>query len=136
MSMKTIIPSVLIGMLLLFQTNCSNKRYEHGEILYQNFCANCHMEDGTGLVGNIPPLAGADYLAKEREKLACIIRYGIKEEIVVNGRRYTQAMEGIEQLSEAEITNVINYINTAWGNDLPFMPITEVQESLKNCRLK
>ena len=92
------------------------------------------MDDGTGLVGNIPPLAGTDYLAKHQDRLACIIRYGIDEEIVVNGKTYTQVMEGIDQLSDAEITNVINYINTAWGNELPFVPITEVQEGLKNCK--
>ena len=132
--MKAKILILFAFILLLSLSNCSSKRYEHGEILYKNFCSSCHMDDGTGLVGNIPPLAGADYLEKERDKLACIIRYGIEGEILVNGRTYTQAMEGIDRLSDAEITNVINYINTAWGNKLPFVPITEVQESLKNCK--
>lgn len=91
------------------------------------------MDDGSGLVGNIPPLAGADYLAKNQDKLACIIRYGMEGEIVVNGKTYKQPMAGIKQLSDAEIANVINYINTAWGNDLPYMQITSVQEQLKAC---
>lgn len=120
--------------LVLVLCNCNSKKYEHGEILYTNFCSSCHMDDGTGLVGNIPPLAGTDYLAKHQDRLACIIRYGIDEEIVVNGKTYSQVMEGIDQLSDAEITNVINYINTAWGNQLPFVPITEVQKGLKNCK--
>lgn len=122
-----------LGLAFCVST-CSSKRYEHGEILYQNFCANCHMEDGMGLGGNIPPLAGADFLGKERDRLACIIRYGIQEEIVVNGKTYQEPMLGIEQLSDAEITNVINYISNAWGNELPFVPITEVQASLKECK--
>jgi hypothetical protein len=44
-------------------------------------------------------------------------------------------MAGIPQLTDFEITNVINYINTAWGNDYGYTKITEVQEALKDCPL-
>ena len=82
---------LLIGSLgiggYLFQS-CQSNPYVHGEILYENFCANCHMEDGTGLIGNIPPLAGADFLKKYASDLPCIIRYGIQDTIIVNGKEY------------------------------------------------
>ncbi|MEM9991173.1 MAG: cytochrome c [Bacteroidota bacterium] len=128
-------------MLLLFSlvllslclNNCQSKGYEHGEVLYRNFCSNCHMDDGTGLIGVIPPLAGADYLAKHQDQLACIIRHGLEGEIVVNGKTYKEPMPGIKKLPEAEIANIINYINTAWGNDLPYMTYTQVQAQLKTC---
>lgn len=119
--------------LLLFLHACEVNTYEHGEILYQNFCANCHMEDGTGLEGIIPPLAGADYLQRHRASLPCLIRHGIKGEIVVNGRKYNTEMTGVPQLTEFEITNVINYINTAWGNDFEIVKHLDVRQALEQC---
>lgn len=76
-------------------SSCEEKNpYIQGKILYENFCANCHMEDGTGLVEVIPPLAGSDYLVKFPEKLPCMIRKGISGEMTVNGKIYNTEMPG------------------------------------------
>jgi mono/diheme cytochrome c family protein len=91
------------------------------------------MEDGSGLEGNIPPLAQADYLADHQDQLACIIRYGQQDSIQVNGVTYYNAMPGVPQLSDFEIANVINYINHSWGNDLGYIQIDEVRASLERC---
>lgn len=91
------------------------------------------MEDGQGLKGLIPPLANADYLKNNQAQIACIIRHGMQGTILVNGKEYEQIMQPIPQLSDFEIANVINYINQAWGNDYGFVPINEVQASLKKC---
>lgn len=114
--------------------DCNQKPYAHGKIMYENFCVNCHMEDGTGLVGNIPPLAGADYLKDHADKLACIIRYGISEEIIVNDKSYTTPMAGVPQLTDVEIANIINYINHEWGNNNGYTTIQSVQKQLENCQ--
>ena len=102
--------------------------------MYQNFCVNCHMEDGTGLPGNIPPLAGADFLTTHAAELPCIIRYGIQDTIVVNGVTYSAPMAGVPQLTDIEITNIINYMNHAWGNDNGFTRPDDVQKLLANCK--
>ena len=122
---------ILQGSALM--TGCQSSPFQQGEILYENFCANCHMKDGTGLEGNIPPLARADYLAKNPDKLACIIRYGLSDTIKVNGRTYQQPMAGIPQLTYVEITNIINYIHQAWGNELGYYPNSKTTEALENC---
>lgn len=83
--------------------------------------------------GLIPPLAGSDYLAKNQDQVACIIRFGQKGPIEVNGKIYDQEMQGIGRLSDFEIANVINYINHAWGNDLGYRQIQEIQSNLENC---
>lgn len=124
--------------LLLFSVcfavlSCERKPYRQGEILYQNFCANCHMDDGSGLAGNIPPLAGADFVRQNQDQMACIIRYGLEGGVVVNGIAYQNPMAGIPQLSEFEIANIINYINQAWGNDYGYLPLKNVRESLEGC---
>lgn len=114
--------------------SCEDKSpYTHGKILYENFCANCHMEDGTGLLNIIPPLAGADYLHLYPEKLPCLIRAGIKGDVLVNGKTYSTEMPGVPKLTEFEITNVINYINTSWGNDNKIVKHLDVRNALKVC---
>lgn len=42
----------------------------------------------------IPPLAGADYLANNQANLPCLIRKGIQDTIVVNGKVYAEKMPG------------------------------------------
>lgn len=132
MRLKLIL-SIFSGLLCLLVLNCDSNPYQQGKILYSNFCESCHMTDGSGLAGNIPPLVNADYLKNNQDKLACIIRYGQQGPIVVNDTTYNEAMPGVPQLTDFEIANVINYINHAWGNDYGFIQIDEVRESLKEC---
>jgi mono/diheme cytochrome c family protein len=126
--------TIFLLFVLGMWSACNTNIYKQGEWLYNTNCANCHMEDGTGLGTNIPPLAGADYLEAHRNQLACIIRYGIKDTIIVNGKIYHQAMAGHANLTETEITNVINYIHQAWDNELTPISLVEVTEQLKNCK--
>jgi len=70
---------------------------------------------------------------QHQSQLACLIRNGISDSIRVNGILYDIPMEGIKNLSNAEIGNIINYINQAWGNNIAFKSPVEVDEELKNC---
>jgi mono/diheme cytochrome c family protein len=112
---------------------CHSNPFRQGERLYAHYCSNCHMPDGSGLVGLIPPLAQADYLRDYPDMVPCIIRHGIQGPMVVNGVTYQQEMAAIPELNEFEITNIINYIHHAWGNDLGYRTIQEVQAALENC---
>lgn len=120
-------------LLLLLISACQPNPYKQGERLYKANCANCHMDNGEGLGALIPPLAGADYLEKNREKLPCLLRYGIKDSIVVNGKIYAEAMPGVATLSEVQIANILNYVGTTWGNDIAPYRLDEVQKHLGNC---
>ncbi len=92
------------------------------------------MEDGSGLGQLIPPLAGADYLREHNLETACIIRYGLVDSIVVNGKQYgEQPMAGIKELSDFQIINIMNYINQAWGNDYGFVKLADVRDQLSTC---
>ncbi|MCB0705889.1 MAG: cytochrome c [Saprospiraceae bacterium] len=128
---KSLIVMLLAGILLAY--SCQKKPYKQGERLYVNFCANCHMEDGSGLIGNIPPLADSDFFRDNMSLVPCIIRYGLADTIQVNGKDYWQPMTGIAHLTDIEISNIINYINEAWGNDLGFYPPDKVKETLTVC---
>lgn len=122
---------LLVGALLWA---CENRRsYRQGESLYKTHCASCHIDDGLGLRGVIPPLAGSDYLARDPTRTACIIRNGLQGEIIVNGITYKEPMAAIPQLSDFQIANIINYINSAWGNELGYVSVPEIRKRLEEC---
>lgn len=104
-----------------------------GRALYKLHCANCHQEDGSGLGKLIPPLAGSDFLLKNKEELACIIRYGLQGPVIVNGQEYNQPMPPNPQLKDIEIAEISSYILNAWGNSGEFVPVQQAQEWLGNC---
>lgn len=124
--------SFLITIFLL--SACDPNPYREGERLYKTNCANCHMDNGEGLSALIPPLAGADYLQKNRKKLPCLVKYGMKDSIVVNGKIYAEQMPGVETLSDIHITNILNYINNSWGNRHEPYRLDEVQKLLERCK--
>jgi mono/diheme cytochrome c family protein len=125
----------LLIFLILF-TSCGNTPYPQGKILYENFCVSCHMHDGTGLKSLIPTLVKADYLLENPLKTACIIRYGLTDTIMVNGNQYTQEMEAIPVLSDFEIANIMNYIHSSWGNNMPFVTLAQVKGALDSCTVE
>ena len=94
------------------------------------------MPDGKGLKSLIPTLVKADYLLENPLKTACIIRYGLKDTIMVNGNQYTQEMTAITVLSDFEIANIMNYIHSSWGNDMPFVTLAQVKEALDSCTIE
>jgi len=121
-------------VIVILLISCDYQPYKQGKNLYIFYCATCHMDDGSGLKGLYPPLAGADYLANNQTNLACIIRYGLSDSISVNQKTYNQAMPGVKDLNEIQITNVINYINHAWGNKLQHVKVEDIRKRLIDCQ--
>jgi len=114
--------AALALLTLLALPACFTNKQNQGERLYGQHCASCHGEQGEGIGQLIPPLAGSDYLAQHPGQLACIVRVGLKGPITVNGVGYNQLMLGVQdttthhQLSPAQITNLLNFIESHWGN--------------------
>lgn len=135
MKTKLALLSLLVGSTLSTTVleSCGEVPRSQGKALYEAYCANCHQPDGGGLVGNIPPLDQADWLITNRNEIACIIRYGMKGPMEVNGLKYNGIMAGAHRITDAEITNITNYILTAWNNDMEPIGATQVSEQLKAC---
>ena len=87
-----------------------------GKILYENYCANCHQKDGTGLGKLIPPLFESDYMLEDMGRTARIIKYGQEGEIKVNGQIYNQAMPANPKLTNLEIAQIMSYLYNIWGS--------------------
>lgn len=88
--------------------------YESGQMIYADFCVRCHLPDGTGESGVIPPLAKADFLQDVKATIHSI-KYGIHGPITVNGVKYNGSMAPMG-LENDEIADVTNYILNSWGN--------------------
>ena len=105
-----------------------------GEILYAQYCANCHQADGNGLAELYPPLNASDYLKDNLETLPCIIKNGIQGEVTVNGVTYNQVMPGLGMLTDLEIAEISTFVVNAWENDMGFVGVKDVTEQLNNCQ--
>lgn len=91
------------------------------------------MEDGSGLVKINPPVKNSDWLKNNQEKTPCLIRLGASDTMIVNSVVYHHEMIAFPKLSDVEITNVMNYMNHAWGNDYGERSINEIKAWLKGC---
>lgn len=91
------------------------------------------MEDGSGLAGLIPPLAGADYLTLFPDLLPCIVVNGLDGPIDVNGQTYNQPMPGIAGLNDVEIANILNYIQHRWGDAALYYAPADIRKRLEDC---
>ena len=79
-----------------------------GEVVYNKFCASCHMVDGKGVPPVFPALDGS------------AIAIGPVEEhlmMILNGKPGTAMQAFASQLRPDEIAAVTHYERHAWGNN-------------------
>ncbi|ADY52014.1 hypothetical protein Pedsa_1452 [Pseudopedobacter saltans DSM 12145] len=108
--------------------------YSDGLTLYKDHCQSCHMQDGTGLRGIIPPLTDTTFLSKNRDKLACIVKYGLSDTIVIHGETYQTPMPAESHLAAIDIAKILTYVTNTFGNSQGIYDVTEVEAALnKNC---
>ncbi|MFZ6012474.1 MAG: c-type cytochrome [Bacteroidota bacterium] len=86
-----------------------------GKDVYTAQCISCHQEQGDGITDVFPPLAKADYLMADKKRSIVQVLKGVTGEIKVNGKVYNGEMTGFD-LSDQEVSDVLNYIRNSWGN--------------------
>ena len=59
---------LLFPGFLLSQNIELSESIKRGKLLYQDFCVRCHLPDGKGQEGIIPPIAKSDFLFKHMEE--------------------------------------------------------------------
>lgn len=98
-----------------------------GGALYSEVCASCHQDNGQGLPGNFPPLAGDPMVtASDPGQHIKTILDGAQGR-TINGKTFPPAMPGFaQQLSDAEIAAIVNHERTSWGNDAPRVTAEDV----------
>lgn len=105
-------------VLFSFQDNTLEQSIKRGEEVYTTNCVTCHMQKGEGMEGSFPPLAKADYIAKDKtgKKSIGAILNGLEGEIEVNGKKYNAIMPAQSYLTDQQIADVLNYVRNSWGN--------------------
>lgn len=86
-----------------------------GKAVFQQVCGACHQPDAQGIAGAFPPLAGSATVNKEDPKLMIDIVLGGYDGMPEYGPMPPQA----EVLDDEQITAVINYVRSNFGNDAP-----------------
>ena len=84
-----------------------------GANLYKQTCAACHQDNGKGIMGAFPPLAGSAIVTnKDPELMIKIVIQGY------DARSDFGVMPPFgDQLNDAEIAAIITHERSSWGND-------------------
>jgi len=105
-----------------------------GMNLYQTNCANCHQVDGSGLRDLYPPLAKTDLWQRVKmSELACIIKNGQKDSILVNGKPFNAYMPANPKLQALDIAEIVTYMREKWSPNKTIFSLDSTRFALKNC---
>lgn len=140
--MKSKVVVVLFAVLLMScssvpdenKNKFTNLSYQGGLEIYQARCAVCHGESGQGLKDLYPPIAGSDYLLKNKESIPCIIKNGLEGEITVNGKVYNSRMLSHTDLTDMELADLMTFIYNSWEMNEGTFSKGEIKDMLDNCK--
>lgn len=83
-------------------------------------CVTCHQENGEGVPGTYPPLAGSEIVNGPPEQLAAILLHGLNGPLHVRGATYNGEMpEWGSKLKDEQIAAVLTYVRASFGNHAP-----------------
>lgn len=130
---------VLLGVTVVACQSESEQEYKRyyggGALIYKAKCENCHGANGEGLSNLIPPLTDTLYLKKNKSKLACFVKYGIKEAIIsINGKAYQGSMPDNVDMPSMDIAKVLTYMGNNFGNKMGTIKLEEVDADLAECK--
>jgi nitrite reductase (NO-forming) len=110
------------------------QQLDAGKVLYNGTCSVCHQNNGGGMAGVFPPLAGSDYLMADTRRAIGIVLNGLTGPVTVNGQNYNSVMPPMSQLTDDEVANIMTYVLNSFGNENGVVSsgeVTEVREATK-----
>ncbi|MGB5274944.1 MAG: cytochrome c, partial [Flavobacteriaceae bacterium] len=99
----------------LYPDSTSKEALSSGKKLYAQHCATCHAPDGKGNPGQLPPLVNSEWVSGNSARLIDITLAGLSDPIIVNGLEYQGEMPSYQNLSDGEISDILNYIRIKFG---------------------
>lgn len=104
-----------------------------GSKFYAQICSACHGPTGEGIQELAPPLLNSEYLKTSMERLGLILLHGLKGPVNVNGTLYNfnSTMPGLihnEQISDENLSHIINYITNAFTDQSKGLPADKIKE--------
>jgi nitrite reductase (NO-forming) len=99
---------------------------ERGRKVFFSSCFACHMQEGQGLPGVFPPLAGSDYMKADTDRSIRVVLKGLSGPITVNGKPYNSMMPP-QDLTNDQAADVLTFVMNSWGNDYGTVSSQDVQ---------
>lgn len=99
-----------------------------GKKVYTQICIACHMADGGGMSNMNPPLINTTYVLGDKATLIKIVLNGFKEDVAINGQKYSNNMTPHSDLKDEQIANVLTYVRKSFGNKASAVTAAEVKK--------
>ena len=127
MNIKTKLLALLF-IVSIVGYHCQLDLYLQGQRIFESQCANCHMDDGSGLVEVIQDIANSELFdSKNPEPLLNLLLKGGPDD----------RPDGLQMpayatiLNRVELCNVINFLNNKWDEDFEEIEIQEFDKIYK-----
>lgn len=90
---------------------------QRGRAVYMQTCFVCHLPNGEGVFGQIPPLARSDFLSRMgTDDYIRGVLLGRTGKIVVNGKTYNGTMIPFTSLTDDQLADVLTYVRNSFDN--------------------
>jgi mono/diheme cytochrome c family protein len=86
-----------------------------GKAVYTANCAGCHGGNGEGTPDFAPPFAKNPHLEDPGHVITAVVK-GLSGGVEVLGKKYTQPMPALAQLSHADVAAVVTFVRNSLGN--------------------
>jgi mono/diheme cytochrome c family protein len=75
-------------------------------------------------------------MEKNFDKVICLMRFGTRGELIVNGVQFNQPMPGVAALSDLEIAEISTYIYNTWEHARGLADVKKVSKILESCKVQ
>lgn len=108
-----------------------------GKGVYMGNCVSCHLANGAGQPGLIPPVAESEWVTGNEKRLTMILLKGMMGPVKVKGATFNGVMPPWEgALNDKKIAAVATYIRQEWGNKAPAITPAQVNAARKEFAAK
>ena len=80
------------------------------------------------------PLTDTAFLRKNKSSLACFIKYGLKDKILIVNKKAFEGNMPAMDLAPIEIAEVLTYVGNSFGNNQGLISLEAVQGDLARCK--
>lgn len=102
-----------------------------GATLYAQYCATCHMADGSGAGSLQPALKGSSVVAGDAATLARVILEGPAAVLPKDRPKYSNVMPSYPFLNDKQVADLINYLRAQFGKGGELLTAPQVAEVRK-----
>jgi len=83
---------------------------------YQTVCKACHQDEGQGVPGAFPPLAGSEWLTADPETPIRVVLLGLAGPIEVKGLKFSSVMPPPPGMTDEKIAEAVTFARSHFGN--------------------